>query len=119
MLYEALKDVIEFGRQRWISSPSWHVNDSFEGLVIGGLADGMSCVLPSILSSLDVQSLISCISINIFKLKYTDANFVFGVICVQNTVVIVIIDTFTIAVNCWLGLEFSLQKENLFLSGLG
>ncbi|KAJ1376441.1 mitochondrial substrate carrier family protein E [Sesbania bispinosa] len=48
MFYEALKDVTEYGKQRWTSSPNWHVNNSFEGLVLGGLAGGMPCALPSI-----------------------------------------------------------------------
>lgn len=51
MFYEALKDVTEYGKQKWISSPNWQVNNSFEGLVLGGLAGGMSCALSSILST--------------------------------------------------------------------
>lgn len=51
MFYESLKEVTEYGKQRWISSPTWHVNNSFEGLVLGGLAGGMSCALPSIISA--------------------------------------------------------------------
>lgn len=45
MFYEALKDVTEYGKQKWISSPNWQVNNSFEGLVLGGLAGGMSCAV--------------------------------------------------------------------------
>lgn len=41
MFYEALKDVTEYGKQRWISGPNWDVNSSLEGLVLGGLAGGM------------------------------------------------------------------------------
>lgn len=48
VFYEALKDVTEYGKQRWISSSKWQVNNSFEGLVLGGLAGGMSCALPLI-----------------------------------------------------------------------
>ena len=42
MFYEAMKDVTEYGKQRWMSSSNWHVNSSLEGLVLGGLAGGMS-----------------------------------------------------------------------------
>lgn len=42
MFYEAMKDVTEYGKQRW------HVNSSLEGLVLGGLAGGMSFALLSI-----------------------------------------------------------------------
>jgi hypothetical protein len=51
VFYEALKDVTEYGKQRWVSNPKWHVNNSFEGLVLGGLAGGMSFALPLILRS--------------------------------------------------------------------
>ncbi|KAL2340698.1 hypothetical protein Fmac_008638 [Flemingia macrophylla] len=45
MFYEALKDAKEQVEQRWIRSPNWHVNNSFEGLVLGGLAGGLSAYL--------------------------------------------------------------------------
>ena len=41
MSYEALKDVREYGRQKWIPNSNWHVNSSLEGLLLGGLAGGM------------------------------------------------------------------------------
>ncbi|CAL0327600.1 unnamed protein product [Lupinus luteus] len=45
MFYESLKEVTEYGKQRLISSPTWHVNNSFEGLILGGLAGGLSAYL--------------------------------------------------------------------------
>lgn len=45
MFYEALKDVTEYGRQKWIPNSSWHVNSSVEGLLLGGLAGGFSAYL--------------------------------------------------------------------------
>lgn len=41
MFYEALKDLTEYGKQRWIPSLDGYVNNSMEGLVLGGLAGGM------------------------------------------------------------------------------
>lgn len=48
MFYEALKDLTEYGKQRWIPSLNSYVNISIEGLVLGGLAGGMR--LASLLS---------------------------------------------------------------------
>ncbi|XP_075662427.1 uncharacterized protein LOC142631943 [Castanea sativa] len=45
MSYEALKDVTEYGRQKWIPNSNWHVNSSLEGLLLGGLAGGFSAYL--------------------------------------------------------------------------
>lgn len=39
--YEALKDLTEYGKQKWFPNSSFHVNSSFEGLVLGGIAGGM------------------------------------------------------------------------------
>ena len=58
MFYEALKDATEYGKQKWISSPNWHANSSLEGLVLGGLAGGMSCALHTILSGAFLLSLL-------------------------------------------------------------
>ncbi|KAJ1384822.1 WD40/YVTN repeat-like-containing domain superfamily [Sesbania bispinosa] len=51
MFYEALKDVAECGKQRWALSPNWHVDNSFEGLDLGGLAGGLGAYFTT---SLDV-----------------------------------------------------------------
>lgn len=41
MAYEALKDLNEYGTQRWIPSLGQYLNSSIEGLLLGGLAGGM------------------------------------------------------------------------------
>ncbi|KAF8407867.1 hypothetical protein HHK36_007005 [Tetracentron sinense] len=43
--YEALKDLTEYGKQRWLPSPDCYLNSSIEGLLLGGLAGGFSAYL--------------------------------------------------------------------------
>ncbi|KAI8018162.1 hypothetical protein LOK49_LG04G01847 [Camellia lanceoleosa] len=43
--YEALKDLTEYGKKKWIPSSGYHVNSSIEGLLLGGLAGGFSAYL--------------------------------------------------------------------------
>ncbi|XP_052175719.1 uncharacterized protein LOC127790316 isoform X2 [Diospyros lotus] len=43
--YEALKDLTEYGKRKWISSSGYHINSSLEGLLLGGLAGGFSAYL--------------------------------------------------------------------------
>ncbi|KAJ0047889.1 hypothetical protein Pint_16248 [Pistacia integerrima] len=45
MFYEALKDLTEYGKQRWIPNLDRYVNSSAEGLVLGGLAGGFAAYL--------------------------------------------------------------------------
>ncbi|KAJ0106405.1 hypothetical protein Patl1_18892 [Pistacia atlantica] len=45
MFYEALKDLTEYGKQRWIPNLDCYVNSSAEGLVLGGLAGGFAAYL--------------------------------------------------------------------------
>ncbi|KAF5190493.1 Mitochondrial carrier protein [Thalictrum thalictroides] len=42
--YEALKDLTEYGKQKWLPHTD-HVGSSFEGLLLGGLAGGISAYL--------------------------------------------------------------------------
>lgn len=43
--YEALKEVTEYGRQKWFPNSRFHVNSSFEGLVLGGIAGGIIFII--------------------------------------------------------------------------
>lgn len=43
MFYEALKDLTECGKQKWMPGSDYFINSSTEGLVLGGLAGGMCC----------------------------------------------------------------------------
>lgn len=43
--YEALKDLTQYGKQKWFPNSSYQVNSSLEGLVLGGLAGGFSAYL--------------------------------------------------------------------------
>ncbi|XP_008794194.2 mitochondrial substrate carrier family protein E isoform X1 [Phoenix dactylifera] len=43
--YEALKDLTEHGRQKFIPDADLHISSSFEGLLLGGLAGGFSAYL--------------------------------------------------------------------------
>lgn len=40
--YEAMKELTEYGKQKYFSPSDLDVSNSFEGLVLGGLAGGMS-----------------------------------------------------------------------------
>ncbi|KAL3513053.1 hypothetical protein ACH5RR_025770 [Cinchona calisaya] len=43
--YEAFKNMTEYGMQRWFPGSDHFVNSSFEGLLLGGLAGGLSAYL--------------------------------------------------------------------------
>ncbi|OAY84177.1 putative mitochondrial carrier, partial [Ananas comosus] len=43
--YEALKDLTEFGKQKYLPNSDLHVSSTFEGLLLGGLAGGFSAYL--------------------------------------------------------------------------
>ncbi|KAH7528863.1 hypothetical protein FEM48_Zijuj05G0123000 [Ziziphus jujuba var. spinosa] len=45
VFYEALKDLTEYGKQKWSTNSNFHVSSSLEGLVLGGLAGGFSAYL--------------------------------------------------------------------------
>ncbi|KAG8379285.1 hypothetical protein BUALT_Bualt07G0072600 [Buddleja alternifolia] len=43
--YEAFKNMAEYGKQKLFSKSNIHINSSFEGLLLGGLAGGLSAYL--------------------------------------------------------------------------
>nr|GMC52602.1 mitochondrial substrate carrier family protein E [Ipomoea batatas] len=43
--YEALKNMTEYGRQKWFPNSNLQLNSSLEGLLLGGLAGGLSAYL--------------------------------------------------------------------------
>ncbi|XP_030537167.1 mitochondrial substrate carrier family protein E [Rhodamnia argentea] len=45
MFYEALKDMMEYSKQMWVSDSNFHLSSSVEGLMLGGLAGGFSAYL--------------------------------------------------------------------------
>ncbi|KAL6175429.1 hypothetical protein ACLB2K_052070 [Fragaria x ananassa] len=45
MFYEGLKDLTEYGKKKYIHNQNFHINSSLEGLILGGLAGGLSSFL--------------------------------------------------------------------------
>ncbi|KAH9321327.1 hypothetical protein KI387_015966, partial [Taxus chinensis] len=45
MLYEALKDTVEYGKRRWALDARWQDQISFEGLILGGVSGGVSAYM--------------------------------------------------------------------------
>lgn len=45
MFYEAMKDTVEYGKRRWALGSRWQDQNSFEGLVLGGVAGGVSAYM--------------------------------------------------------------------------
>jgi len=43
--YEAMKELTEYGKTKYLPNSDLDVSNSFEGLVLGGLAGGMSALL--------------------------------------------------------------------------
>ncbi|XP_021856361.2 uncharacterized protein [Spinacia oleracea] len=42
MFYEALKDMTDYGMKKWIPDADYQINSTLEGLVLGGVAGGLS-----------------------------------------------------------------------------
>jgi hypothetical protein len=43
--YEAMKEVTEYGKTKYLPHSDLDISNSFEGLVLGGLAGGMSTLI--------------------------------------------------------------------------
>ena len=43
--YEAMKELTEYGKTKYLPNSNLDVSNSFEGLVLGGLAGGMSVLI--------------------------------------------------------------------------
>ena len=43
--YEAMKELTKYGKTKYLPNSDLDVSNSFEGLVLGGLAGGMSALL--------------------------------------------------------------------------
>ena len=42
MFYEILKDLTDYGMQKWIFDADYRISSSLEGLVLGGVAGGIN-----------------------------------------------------------------------------
>ncbi|KAL9243296.1 hypothetical protein vseg_017201 [Gypsophila vaccaria] len=42
MFYEALKDMTDYGLKKWSGTPDYQLNNTLEGLLLGGVAGGLS-----------------------------------------------------------------------------